>query len=150
MENIFSCHNLTSLQWRGCLEIYSHSLLPHLFHFATIRMSDFSSFNKQFIRQNQTSTIFSHTDTPRARPKAASGIELTTPDSAQWAWQEGGNALILSAIGASSMCCILPWIKVVQWIRGGQIASGQDQNILENFSGTGSREEFILLAEIII
>ena len=37
---------------------------------------------------------------------AASGIELTTPDSTQWARMKGGHVLILSAIGAPG------WIKL--------------------------------------
>ena len=41
---LFTC---TLLQSGNCLEIYNHTLLSHLFHFKVVRISNFSSFNKQ-------------------------------------------------------------------------------------------------------
>ena len=43
---------------------------------------------------------FNYTDTPKAGPKDASVIELTTPGSSQRVWQESGHTLILLATGA--------------------------------------------------
>ena len=90
----------TSVQWGSYLEIYNHTLLSHLFYFTVVRTTDFSSFNKHKIPPDKHN--FSHIYTPKARPKASvesNSLSLTGRR------QEGGYALILSAIAA-------PWSLV--------------------------------------
>ena len=81
-----------------CLEIYSYTLLSHLFHFTAAWTSDLL-LTKRIHKTLPDKHNFNHTDTPRARPKAVTGIELTTPGSAQWTWQERRHAFFLSATG---------------------------------------------------
>ena len=94
---------LSSLQvgGRGCsLKINSYTVLPHLFHFAVIRTSDCLLTNSIY-KTPSNKHYFNHTNTPKTRPKDASGIKFTTPCSTRWAWQEGGYALFLSAARTS-------------------------------------------------
>ena len=82
-----------------CLEIYIYTLLSRLFHFTATWTLDFLLNKHKSIRRHQTSTILITQIHPGHNQLAASGIELTTPISTQWAWFKGGHALTLSAIG---------------------------------------------------
>ena len=97
----------TSVIWVGlqvlqgcCLEIYSCTLLFHLFHFTVTWILSFLLNKRKSIRQHQTSAILITQIHPGHDHLATSGMELTIPDSTQWAWRKGGHALTLSAIGA--------------------------------------------------
>ena len=71
IESFWTVLTLLVYKWGCCLEIYSHTLLSHLFYFTLIRISDFFLLINRIYKTPPYKHNFIHIDIPRVRPKAA-------------------------------------------------------------------------------